>query len=629
MLQDIPESTQGRSVRVENESWVPTLGAVVHPSGGTSFRVWAPLARRVDLLLETESGREQIALEKSADGTFCHYSPTAGSGDRYRYLVDGSGPFPDPASRYQPEGVHGPSQIVDASDFEWSDGEWQGLSSEGLVIYELHVGTFTPHGTFADAMQRLEYLRELGVTAVEIMPVGEFAGFRNWGYDGTAIFAPFHRYGEPDDFRRFVDKAHELGLGVILDVVYNHFGPDGNYAGSFSPQYFSSARNAWAQALNLDGPGAEHVREHFLQNAMHWVHEYHIDGLRLDATHALLDSSENHLLAELSRRLRESTSHTIILIAEDERNLNTIVRPLARGGFGFDGVWADDFHHQLHKLLTGENEGYYGSFSGSTADLATTLRQGWFFCGQPAPGGSPRGTDPRGLPRSSFVWCIQNHDQIGNRALGERLHHQISLEAYRAASVLFLFSPCTPLLFMGQEWAVSTPFQFFTDHEPELGRAVTAGRRSEFSAFRAFADPELREQIPDPQDWTTFERCRLNWDELRRQPHQGMVRLYRELLAFRAANLSSEDAFECYAADEDTVVLIRTSPDESMRSVAAVRLRGAGSVCLAGLRQPQLLALSTEDSSFTEDPHPLDVESTSEGLTIRFVRPGAAVVVQR
>jgi maltooligosyltrehalose trehalohydrolase len=524
--------------------------------------VWAPLRQRVELVLRpglpSSEGRSLVRTDHGVfTGTFGDVSP----GDLYAYMLDGEGPFPDPASRFQPQGVHGPSAVVDPRSFAWSDDDWRGLPLEQAVVYELHVGTFTEAGTFAAVAGRLPYLADLGVTAVELMPIADFPGSRNWGYDGVSLFAPSRAYGAPDDLRRLVDDAHRLGLAVLLDVVYNHFGPDGAYASLFSPLYLSTRhRSPWGAAVNLDGEGAEHVREFFIENALHWIHEYHVDGLRLDATHGLIDDSPRHFAAQLAARVRASLSHRrVLLIAEDERNLSTIVRPAEDGGWGLDAVWADDFHHQARRLAAGDRDGYYEDFTGTIEDLATTIRQGWFYRGQfSVHHGAARGTDPSGIPLHRMVVCLQNHDQIGNRPFGGRLNHQIEPALFRALSALLLFVPETPLLFMGQEWAASTRFLYFTDHHADLGRLVTAGRREEFSRFEAFADPIARTHISDPQASSTFDASRLVWDERARPPHAGVLELYRALLRLRRTEpaLQHRERVEVGALDDATLAVM-------------------------------------------------------------------------
>jgi maltooligosyltrehalose trehalohydrolase len=513
-----------------------------------------------------------------------------------------------------------------------------------LVLYELHVGTFTPVGTFAAAADRLADLARLGITAVQLLPVADFPGRRNWGYDGVALFAPARCYGTPDDLRQLVDRAHGLGLAVHLDVVYNHFGPDGNYLGRFSPFYLSQQhRTPWGPAVNLDGPHSAMVREFFIENALHWIHEYHLDGLRLDATHSMVDEGPRHFLAELAARIRQDDAgRPIHLIAEDHRNLACLVKPGDEAGWGLDGVWSDDFHHQLRRLLAGDEDGVYRDFAGTILDLVTTLNRGWLFCGEySVHRGRPRGTDPAGLPLGRFVFFLQNHDRIGNRALGERLNHQVDPAAYRAASALLLLAPQTPLLFMGQEWAASAPFFFFTDHEPELGRKVRQGRRHEFRQYRAFQDAARLDLIPDPQDETTIRSSRLSWDECNREPHASTLSLYRALIALRrnALPLSSADhgGFRATPLDDDSLLLAYSTEEKRIRVVS--RLRGAGAVVVGpapeggepGVAPPSDAArwdllLSTEAPEFAPDPLPPAIKPSGSSLLIHFPRPGAIVL---
>jgi maltooligosyltrehalose trehalohydrolase len=620
--------------------WRPSLGAWPEEDG-IRFRVWAPTARSIELVLlsSTRRGESVIPLERSDDGTFGGLVAEATAGDRYFYRIDGKGTYPDPASRSQPEGVHAASAIVDPRAFPWSDRSWRGVRRDELVIHEIHVGTFSPAGTFAGVTERLPWLAELGVTAIELMPVADFAGSRSWGYDGVDLFAPARCYGTPDDLRRLVDEAHRLGLAVLLDVVYNHFGPVGNYATAFSPNYLSSThQSAWAACVNLDGEQSEMVREFFIENALHWVHEYHADGLRLDATHELHDEGPRHFLAELTSRVRGSApGRDIVLIAEDHRNLAKMVQPESSGGWDLDGVWADDFHHQIRRFLAGDHEGYYRDYTGTISDLAETINQGWYYRGQHSIHlNEARGTDPRALAPRSFLICLQNHDQIGNRAFGDRLNRQVELPAFRAASALLLTAPETPLLFMGQEWAASPPFLYFTDHEEDLGKIVTEGRRREFRHFLAFVDPEAREQIPDPQAVSTFEASRLDWSEPEREPHASVLRLYRALLALRrqepALRSNRREDFQAIALDDASLLLRRSSPDGETLLIV-VRLRGPGVVSLEN--RPELgrlswdrleLVLTTEDPPFAVDPMPPQIERSPGGPVVRFRRPGALVI---
>ena len=616
-------------------TWTPTLGATVD-GAATRFRVWAPAAGRVEVCLETP-GHSSVHAMGSAGGFHTAVVEGVGAGDLYRFRIDGRGPFPDPASRYQPLGVHGPSAVVDWRAFRWTDAGWAGRPLEDTILYEFHVGTFTPEGTFVGAGRRLHALASLGVTAIELMPIADFPGRWNWGYDGVAMFAPARCYGAPDDLRGLVDDAHRLGMAVHLDVVYNHLGPDGAYQSAFSPFYTGSHDSPWGPAVRFDGPGSPPVRDYVIENALRWVHEYHLDGLRLDATHAIRDESYPHVLAQLAddvRRSLEGSGRRALVIAEDHRNLAHIVRPASGGGWALDGVWSDDFHHQLRRGLAGDADGYYADFEGTPADIAATARRGWFYCGQHSWYFSgPRGTDPAGIELPRFVFFLQNHDQVGNRAFGERLHHQVDLAAWRAASVLLLVLPETPLLFMGQEWAATTPFAFFADHHAELGRAVTEGRRREFSRFAAFSNPLARERIPDPQAEQTFLASCLDWRERDREPHASVLRLYRSLITLRrtsgAMGTGSGHRFDVTALDADCLLVQRAAPGAALRVI--VRLRGAGRVALRVVSPPGLPAgwrwkqvLTTEDPAFAADPRPVRI-SADIGVA-EFERPGAVIL---
>ncbi len=615
-------------------TWRPTFGAT--PSAeGTRFRVWAPDRREVAVAVE-KPGQDRVGLTKLPDGCFEAVLPHITVSDRYQYFADGLGPFPDPASRFQPEGVHGPSEVIDPHRFPWSDQDWRGVPLEKLVIYELHVGTFTSEGTFEAAARRLPWIADLGATAIELMPVADFPGRRNWGYDGVSMFAPARCYGRPDDLRGLVDQAHRLGLAVLLDVVYNHLGPDGNYLAQFSDDYFSTRhKTPWGPALNLDGPRSEMVREFFIENALHWLHEYHLDGLRLDATHHLHDDRETHFLAELASRVRASIAdRSVHLIAEDPRNLAGMVKPTSEGGWGLDALWSDDFHHQLRRYLTGDDEGCFRDFRGSLSDLATTINQGWLFQGEYSiHRGYHRGTDPTGLEPSRFVFAIQNHDRIGNRAHGERLSQTVDLATYRAATALLLTLPTTPLLFMGQEWAATPPFLFFTDHREELGRLVKEGRRREFKDYAAFVDPAQLALIPDCQAEETFLSCKLDWSEPDREPHAGILRLYRALLQLRrtepALRTTGVGSCRARALDEDTL-LIRRHLEGSPSLLAVIRFRRGGSVVLTdehpgGLQCCDLL-LTTEEPPFATEASPPTVGSEGTSLRIEFRGPGAVIL---
>jgi len=500
---------------------------------GVRYRVWAREARQVEALVWTgDEPPRTVPLVLDASGYWHGLDHEGQAGDRYKYRLNGGSEYPDPASRYQPDGVHGRSAVIDPRQFQWHDFEWTPPPPRELVIYELHVGTFTPEGTFLAAIDRLEHVRELGATAIEIMPVGDFAGERNWGYDGVYLYAPAHAYGHPDDLRGLVDAAHEAGLAVILDVVYNHLGPDGNYLGVYAPGYIDEERKTpWGGALRFDDPGYRPLRALFVANPLYWRDEFHIDGFRLDAAHAIIDESPRHILEEINVAIHE---HGGVSIAEDARNDSRLILPVEENGVGFDAVWADDFHHALRVANTGEKDGYLGDFTGTLPEIIETLRNGWYYRGQySASKKGNRGSQCRHIPPRKFVHCISNHDQVGNRALGERLNHSISREAYLAVSALLCLTPYTPMFFMGQEWAASTPFLFFTNHNEELGKLVTKGRRGEFKDFAAFNTPDAVARIPDPQAVKTYTDSKLVWDEIRDEKKSLTLELYRRCLALR------------------------------------------------------------------------------------------------
>jgi maltooligosyltrehalose trehalohydrolase len=510
------------------------MGANITPEG-VRFRVWAPAARRVEVVLDEGSGCAE--LQPEGDGLWSGVVGEARAGTRYLFRLNQEVSRPDPYSRYQPDGVHGRSEVVDPGRYQWADHGWKGVPIQGLVIYQMHVGTATPEGTLDALVGQLPRLQALGVGAVQLLPLAEFPGDRNWGYDGVDLFTVSRVYGGPEALRRFIDAAHAHRLGVILDVVYNHFGPDGNYLRDFAPEYFTDRYHTpWGDAINYSNPW---VRKFVLDNARFWMHEYHADGLRLDATHAIFDRSEKrHILAEITETVRASIGdeRNLVLIAETGENDARYLRPTTEDGFGFDAVYADDFHHALRRYLAGDHEGYYADYAGTLEEVARCIEHGWLYEGQPTPRSGfeiRRGTPAGDRPAWQFVYVIQNHDQIGNRAFGERLTHQVDPERYAAASALLLFLPFTPMLFMGQEFAASTPFQFFTDHNPELGKLVTEGRRREFAAFSAFADPSSRDRIPDPQALSTFLNSKLRLAEAESPTGASLVAWYQSLLRSR------------------------------------------------------------------------------------------------
>ena len=510
------------------------FGAQVLPGGQVRFRLWAPAARRVELVLESPSGPARtLALEKRADGWVELATDQARAGSRYRYRIDGETLVPDPASRRNPQGVHGPSEVVDPEAFDWTDRDWRARPWRESVIYELHVGTFTPQGTFAGVARKLEHLQRLGVTAIELMPVAEFPGSRGWGYDGVLPYAPASAYGAPEDLKSLVCAAHAHGIAVMLDVVYNHFGPEGNFLHLYAPQFFTQRHSTpWGAAMDFDGPESRAVRDFFSHNARYWLEEYHLDGLRLDAVHAIHDAGEPHILTEIARAVRDAPAmeRPIYLVLE---NLNNEARRLGPPGESnrFDAQWNDDSHHCLHVLLTGETDSYYRDYQEAPHRLlCRSLAEGFAYQGESSRHlGAPRGERSAHLPPSAFVNFLQNHDQVGNRARGERLARLASAESLRAAAAALLLAPSPPMLFMGEEWAAPEPFPYFCDFEPELAAKVREGRLREFAHFQG--------AIPDPGDPATYASARLDWSHLAQSPHARMFDHYRRLLAIRRRDI--------------------------------------------------------------------------------------------
>ena len=552
--------------------------------GRAEFRVWAPHARQVTLRL---AGSRDLPMQRSSDGTFSAQA-AARAGDRYSYLLDDHKPLPDPVSRLLPEGVHGPTAIVDPNSFEWGDQGWRGLELRDYVIYELHVGAFSPEGTFEGIARRLDYLKSLGISVIELMPVAAFPGVRNWGYDGVSMYAVQASYGGPDGLKRLVDAAHRAGLAVILDVVYNHLGNEGNYLRLFGPYFTHHHSTPWGDAINYDDEGCEGVRRYVVENALYWIREYHLDGLRLDATQTIRDDSPRHIVAEIQERvqgLATELGRRVCVIAETDENDRRYVLPQAEGGYGVDAVWSDDFHHAVHAFLTGEREGYYQDF-GRKEQIVRALNQGFVYQGEPFRfwNGRSRGTPAANIPLPAHVICTQNHDQVGNRARGERLDALVPRGACKLAAALLLLAPETPLLFMGQEYGETAPFQFFTDYgDPVLQNAVREGRRREFEHFVAFGG-----EVPDPQDPRTFERSRIQlpaasgqWPvSAGKQSHrEDMLKWYRKLIELRREVVIPGD---------------RTCRAE---------LAGGAIVLQAPAREPKLRVLAALPDSSQQAPH--------------------------
>jgi maltooligosyltrehalose trehalohydrolase len=510
------------------------VGAEVVP-GGVHFRTWAPVRRAVELLVE---GGPTVALKPEGGGYFSALVPGLAAGARYKYRLDGQvNTHPDLASRFQPEGPHGPSQVIDPAAFRWTDQSWKGVAETGQVFYELHIGTFTPEGTWAAAAARLPDLAKLGVTAVEVMPVAEFPGEFGWGYDGVQIFAPTRLYGTPDDFRRFVDAAHASGLGVILDVVYNHFGPSGNYAREYAPAFFSTVHKTdWGEPFNFDGPDSGPVREFFVANAGYWVDEFHLDGLRLDATQAIFDDSKEYVVTAIARRAREAgRGRAVYIVAENEPQDARLARPVEAGGSGLNALWNDDLHHACRVALTARNEGYFTDYHGSPQELVSAAKYGFLYQGQRYRWhGKNRGRAAFDLAPHRFVSFIENHDQVANSGRGLRVNALTSPGKLRALTGYLLLGPGTPLLFQGQEWASTRPFLYFAAHEPDLARLVHEGRRSELKRFRSQSAPDVLAQVADPAAADTFTRSKLDWGE--RAARADWLALHTDLLALRKAD---------------------------------------------------------------------------------------------
>jgi maltooligosyltrehalose trehalohydrolase len=508
-------------------------------SGGTHFRVWAPKLARLAIVLEKGT---RVELASEAGGYFSGYCEGASAGDLY-WLEAGGKRIPDPASRFQPQGVHGPSQIIDATAFNWKDGEWLGVKPYGRIIYEMHIGCFTPEGTWRAAIEKLPHLRDMGIDLLEVMPVAAFAGKRNWGYDGVDLFSPTENYGTPDEFREFVDRAHQLGIGVLLDVVYNHLGPDGNYLPDLSDHYFSDKHaNDWGRSINFDDEGSDAVREFFIANACYWMREFHLDGIRFDATQAIKDNSETHILAEIGRAARDAANEvregkTIYLVNENEPQETDLIRPIDQGGYGLDASWNDDFHHTARVALTGRRDAYYTDYHGTTQEMISALKWGYLYQGQFYGWQQKRrGTPSLDLPPHAFVHYIQNHDQIANFGHGERINRLASPPQLRAITTLLLLAPQTPMLFMGQEWGAASKFLFFGDHKGKLADMVDNGRKEEMSQFPSVSDPEMLAMLPRPDAIETFEQARLDWGELERVEHKQMLALHRDLIALRKSD---------------------------------------------------------------------------------------------
>jgi len=521
------------------------FGAEVRGDGGTRFRLWAPSVARVGLELVGPSVRALVPMQAEDGGWHQRILQDAPPGTRYRFVLDSGLAVPDPASRRNPLDVHGPSEVVDAGAYAWRDGAWAGRPWEDAVLYELHVGAFTPEGTFAAARERLHELAALGITAIELMPVAEFPGKRNWGYDGVLPFAPDASYGAPDELKALVDHGHALGMMMLLDVVYNHFGPEGNYLHAYCPEFFNPNHHTpWGAAINFDGDGNRVVREFYVHNALYWIEEFRFDGLRLDAVHAIRDDSARHIVAEIAGALRDGPGRErqVHLVLENDANeARYLARDAAHAPLCASAQWNDDLHHAAHVLLTGERDGYYADYADAPLErLGRALAEGFVYQGEASVfrAGAPRGEPSSQLPPTAFVSFLQTHDQIGNRALGQRLHALAGARAERGMLACLLLSPHVPMLFMGEEFAASTPFLYFCDFGPELAQAVAEGRRREFARFAGFSDDQARSRIPDPGSPATFEGSKLRWAERDVGAHRERLDLVRRLLELRRRYLA-------------------------------------------------------------------------------------------
>jgi maltooligosyltrehalose trehalohydrolase len=512
------------------------IGAQAAP-GGTHFRVWAPGHRGVAVLLE--NGSAPVPMEREGDGYWSCFARNARPGDRYRLQIDNCDSYPDPASRFQPEGPHGPSQIVDPGTYRWSAEEaaWGGCRLEGQVLYELHIGTFTAEGTYTAAERELGRLAALGITVLELMPVAQFAGRWGWGYDGVDLFAPHNSYGTPDDLRHFIDAAHRAGLGVIQDVVYNHLGPDGNYLKSFSPDYFAKEATEWGDSINFDGENCEGAREFFRENAAYWVREFHFDGLRLDATQSIKDNGRlgPHILEEIGEAVRAAAgARDVIIVAENEPQDTTLIRPIKAGGYGLDGMWNDDLHHSMMVRLTHKREAYYSDYLGRAQEFVSAAKRGFLYQGQPYgwQKGHARGSSSRGIAPQHFITFIENHDQVANTDTGARVRARSHPGVYRAMTAYWLLTPGTPMFFQGQEYGALTQFLYFCDHNPQLAQAVRTGRREFLEQFPSLASEDAQRVLPDSAAEDTFRRCKLDPGDSNKANPQ-ILALHEDLLRLR------------------------------------------------------------------------------------------------
>ncbi len=602
-------------------------GATIGRDGRVHFSVWAPRAESLRLRLQAPDGnvRAELPMERGPDAvyTLAVDGAQAPAGTDYAYLVPGLGPRPDPVSRRQPAGVHGPSRIVDPGAFGWSDGGWKGLPLQDLIFYELHVGTFTPEGTFDGVAGKLDHLRDLGVTAIELMPVATFPGARNWGYDGASLFAPHEAYGGPEGLRRLVDACHAKGLALFLDVVYNHLGPEGNYLGDFGPYFTDRYHTPWGSALNFDGPDSDEVRRFFVDNALHWLREYHVDGLRLDAIHGIYDFGARHILQEIADAFHAEAARLgrqAWLVAESDLNDPRVIRPSAAGGHGLDAQWSDDFHHALHTLVTGNRRGYFADF-GRVADLAKAVTDGFVYDGRRSAFRRRRhGAPSTAEPGVGLVAFNQNHDQIANACMGRRLGQMVGLERQKTAAMILFSTPALPLLFQGEEYGEEAPFDYFTSHtDPALADAVRKGRHEEY--LHLLEEGSDSASWADPQAEETFRRARLRWESIGRPPHAEVLAFYRALIGLRRrlAPLANgrKDLTRVTTDDAGALTIWRGDPSGAATFTAA-NLGGApAEITLPAEGGPWRLALATAPFAVPEAP----------AAATRFTLPASGAVL--
>jgi maltooligosyltrehalose trehalohydrolase len=592
------------------------LGANRLTDGRWEFLLWAPNARSVSLHL-LHSG-ELLTMAPLSRGYFRRTVENLEPGTRYFFQLDGARELPDPASRFQPEGIHGPSEVVDLNQFHWTDQSWQGRTLERSIFYEIHVGTYTAQGTFDALIPHIPELVELGITTVELMPVAQFPGSRNWGYDGVYPFAPQNSYGGPEPLQRFVNAAHEQGLSVALDVVYNHLGPEGNYLNAYGPYFTDRYRTPWGQALNFDGAASDEVRRFFIENALYWLENYHFDALRLDAVHGIFDFSARHFLTEIKSAvgaLSKRLGRMIHCIAESDLNDSRLLLNHEQGGYDLDAQWSDDFHHSVHRLLTGEDRGYYADFGG-IGPLAATLRDGWYYKGQYSHYRQRRhGNSPRGIAASQVVVCNQNHDQVGNRAAGERLSSLVNFEALKLAAGITLLSPFVPLLFMGEEYGETAPFQYFTSHgDPELVEAVRRGRREEFAAFGW----EAEKAVPDPQDESTFLRSKPDHSRKSEEPHRTLLRLYQNLIRTRREYDLGDPAPRSVREIGDSALLVLRQAERSQQLMIFNFGKSPMPLNLTDIPGTWRMVMNSADASWNSPGHDLPDQITlnADGLEL-------------